>query len=143
MVHAGVQRIHRPDLLRKRVHGGAAGQRHIVHLVIPELEHEEGLGFEIVREFVAQVFQGGDESGSPGIFVLLGIDVERRIGVDPELLVMPGFVAALHGFLHEVCGAFLVVDVRHGHAPVSDRAIGIQGGDLTEGTLRFKIPKAV
>lgn len=62
---------------------------------------------------------------------------------DPELFAWGGVGEAFDGFGGELFGAFGVVDVGLGHAPVGHGAVGVEVGDVAEGAFGFVVPEAV
>lgn len=128
-------RVHRrggEDLLRECIDGLAARNRNAVVLVVPNLENQKRFSFEIVGKLVAELLERLHQRLAPRLFVELCLRVIARPRADPELLAAARLALQRVGFLDEILGAFLVVDVRHRHAPERHRAVRIEHRGLPE-----------
>ena len=52
-------------------------------------------------------------------------------------------IATFHCFINETAGTLFIVDIRHRHAPISDRKFWIFFGGLSKRPLRFEIPESM
>ena len=138
-----MRRIHREHLLRERIHRQPARERRAVLRVVPELENEERLRFEVVGKFVDQFLQRLHQRLALFALVLFRVGIKFRPRLDPQQLAAARLVLLRVRQLDEIRRAFRVVDVRHRHAPVGRRAVRIQRRHLPERPLRLEVPEPV
>jgi hypothetical protein len=132
------------DLIEQGIDGLMAGDGSL-GAGKPDAPDEEGFGFDVLGVVLDETFEVFDAVEAALFFVALVIAfaVEGFEGGDPLLLAWGGLGFERRGFLDEGTGALFVVHVGHAHAPVGHGAVGIDGGDLTEGALGLVIPEAV
>ena len=121
VMRAGVHRIHREHLLHQRIRRLPAGERHIVALVIPELENEKRLRLDVVGKLETQILQRLHQRLAPHPLILLRLRVIIRPRPDVELLAPPRLLLPLHRLLDEIPRALRVVDICHRHSPKRHR----------------------
>lgn len=109
--------------------------------IFPDVEDEEGLGFDVLRLVLDESFEGADVFAAGFGVVFTGVEIGE--GIDPGLFAGGCSGFAGDGLFDEFLGAFFVVDIGHGEAPVGHRAAGVEESDLAEGAFGFVIPEAV
>src|SRR5580765_8636619 len=92
--------------------------------------------------FLNDFFEGEHELLSPRRFIV-GAGEVFMISLDPENLARAGIGFESVGLVDEFGGAFCVVYIGHGDAPIRHGAIRVQGSNLPERTLCFEIPETV
>ena len=104
---------------------------------------EDRLRLEIVGMGHDDLFERAGVVAKTFLCIRLGILEIGGEPVDPEFLTGVGFVLSLDRLVDEFFPAGVVFEIRHRHAPVGHRAIGIDRGDLPEAPLRLEEPVTV
>ena len=139
-------RVHRLDVehvLDQGGDGAVAVDGQSFPGTLPYPHGKERLGLDVVRVLVNDRLKVAHHFAAAILFGLLGVGPIVDFAVNPELLVFAGLVPAFFGFLDEALGAFGVVAVGHGHAPVGHCAVGVEHCRLPETALGLEVPKAV
>ena len=130
------------DLIEHGIDHLGAGDGHIA-FAEPDAPDEEGLGLDVLWIILHERLEVADGIKLALLLVALVVLVEVLEHGDPLLLAGVGLVLELHGLVEEALGTFVIVHVRHRHAPVGHGAVWIERGGLAEAALGFVIPEAV
>lgn len=142
VVMGGVIGVDGEDLIQDGLNGHGTADGGFV-FAVPNLPSEEGFGLDVVGVGLHDEFHVADAIELPFVVVPLVLFEVTLKHIDPEQLMRMGFGFSINGLSNEAAGAFLVVEVGHGHAPVGHGAVGIEFGDLPKGAFGFEEPETM
>ena len=139
----GMIRVFCQDLLGEQVHRVVARDGQLLSAVVKDLVEEEGLGLDLTGVFLKDLLERTHVVAETFFGVRLGILEVGGESVDPEFLTIGGLGFPLDRLVDELLPAGVVLEVRHRHAPVEHRRLGIEFRGLAEAALGLEKPVTV